>query len=147
MKNKPMCTGCRGNVGECRWSYPIGDPDRAQSKDKGWRCKPKYTFGQPCNNNVMECEDWCTRDTDGSTKACRWSWPTADTAGHDSADGKCRCDMRRQEFTWKAKRNNTNSGQCDRCKSDADPICRFSYPKGDPDKGKSSYALARCTNK
>lgn len=52
LKNKPMCTGCLGNVGECRWSYPIGDPERAQSKDKGWRCKPKYTFGQPCNNNV-----------------------------------------------------------------------------------------------
>ena len=78
INNKPFCVNCEGDIGECRWSWPRSDPKKGNSDLADWRCKPTYTYGQACNNNVMFCEDWCTKTADDEVYGCRWSWPTAD---------------------------------------------------------------------
>lgn len=93
LNNKPLCAGCEGDVGECRWSWPLGDAARGNSDQKDWRCKRTYTYGGECAGNVGYCEDWCSTSTDGN--ACRWAWPTSDADRWESSDAACRCDMSR----------------------------------------------------
>ena len=75
LEGRDLCTGCEGDVGECRLSWPLGDELRARSELAAWRCKPTMTYGGECKGNYEFCEDWCTTAPDGEN-ACRWSWPT-----------------------------------------------------------------------
>lgn len=143
LNDKPYCVGCEGDIGECRWSWPLSDSEKTYSDLATWRCIPKYTFGtHECSGNNGKCEDWCTRRPEGPN-ACRWSWPTADPDGNKSSDAACRCDLSLQEFTYKSEAP-TNYGQCDGCTGDK-PVCRFSFPAEDPLKGSSPHAIQRCT--
>lgn len=80
--NKPYCVDCDG---ECRYSWPLGDPLRGNSGDATWRCKPTYKYSENLKPNWGFCEDWCT--------ACSWSWSVswADKASDERA--AFRCDM------------------------------------------------------
>lgn len=93
LNNKPLCSGCEGDVGECRWSWPLGDPARGNSDQADWRCERTYSYGNECSGNYEYCEDWCSTSADGN--ACRWSWPTSDPDRWNSSDAACRCDLRR----------------------------------------------------
>jgi len=129
VNNKPMCAGCEGDIGECRWSWPLSDTKKGNSELADWRCKPVYKFGQACNNNVMHCEDWCERYINGDVYGCRWSIPVADITlddpkGKKSVDAACRCDMDRQEFTFKGKEaKSAGWGICDGCTGENE-VCR-----------------------
>ena len=138
--NKPYCVNCEGDVGECRWSWPMSDTKRGNSDQAAWRCKPTYFYGQACNNNVMFCEDWCTRTDAGEVYACNWSWPLVDPKAHKSDDGACRCDYSKQEFKFTGKEVNKMWGVCDGCTGENE-VCRNSFPVGISAEDKRAFKV------
>merc|ERR1712226_901803 len=55
LNNKPLCAGCTEEVGECRWSWPLGDPEKGNSDLATWRCRRNYTYGGECSGNYDFC--------------------------------------------------------------------------------------------
>ena len=133
--DKGECSGCEGDVGTCRLSWPLNDPLRFKSSEKAWRCQINYSYGAQCGNpNKGYCEDWCND--------CRWSWPATDSLAWNSEQAACRCEPRGIEYTFSKKLEKTNLGLCDGCED-----CYRSWPEADPANWKSVYSIQRCKSK